>query len=56
MTTLQLFILCSGIPTVIVLGYILYLMYKNDIGYTRTIPRPPKNKPKNKSKNRKYVR
>lgn len=48
----QLFILCSGIPTVIVLGYILYLMCKNDIGYTRTIPKPPKNKPKN----RKYVK
>lgn len=46
MTTLQLFILCSGIPTVIVLGYILYLMCKHDIGYTRTIPKPPKNKPK----------
>ena len=46
MDTLQLFILCSGIPIVIVLGYILYLMCKNGIGYTRTIPKPPKNKPK----------
>ena len=52
MDTLQLFILCSGIPTVIVLSYILYLMCKHDIGYTRTIPRPPKKKPKN----RKHVR